>query len=89
MHKHASVLSYLCMARTTLVLDDKLLRQLKKKAAEEGRTFQAVTNELLRRALAEPEKKPYELKLQGWKAELQPGIDIADRNSLFDLFDSE
>ena len=77
------------MARTTLVLDDKLLRQIKKKAASEGRTFQAVTTELLRRALAQPQEKPYELKLEGWKAELQPGIDIADRNSLFDVFDRE
>jgi len=29
------------MARTTLVLDDNLFRQMKKKAASEGRTLQA------------------------------------------------
>ena len=77
------------MARTTLVLDDSLLRQIKKKAADEGRTFQAVANELLRRALTQPERKPYRLKLQGWKAELQPGIDISDRSTLFDILDRE
>lgn len=75
------------MARTTLVLDDHLLRQIKKKAAEEGRTFQAVANDLLRRALAQSGRQPYRLKLQGWKAELQPGVNIMDRDSLFDLMD--
>ena len=74
------------MARTTLVLDDDLFRQIKKKAAEEGRTLQAVANELLRRALAQPQKEPHRLKLQGWKAELQPGIDISGpEQSLRDL----
>lgn len=77
------------MARTTLVLDDSLLRQIKKRAADEGRTFQALANELLRRALAQPQAKPYRLKLRPWKAELQPGVDISDRNSLFDVFDQK
>ncbi len=36
------------MKRTTLTINDQLLRELKKKASEEGRTLQAVTNELLR-----------------------------------------
>jgi plasmid stability protein len=75
------------MARTTLVLDDNLLRQIKKKAAEEGRTFQAVANELLRRALAEGPRRPYRLNWQGWEAVEQPGVNILDRDSLFDLMD--
>jgi len=77
------------MARTTLVLDDHLLRQMKKKAADEGRSLQAVANELIRRGLATPPRQSYRLKLKGWKAELQPGIDILDRNSLFEAMDRE
>jgi plasmid stability protein len=77
------------MARTTLMIDDGLLRQIKRKAADEGRTFQAVTNELLRQALAKPAAKPYHLTWKGWKAELHPGVDISDRNSLFDFMDQE
>lgn len=77
------------MARNTLVLDDDLFREIKKKAAKEGRTLQAVANELLRRTLAQPQKEPYRLKLQGWKAELQPGVDISDRNNLFEIFDDK
>jgi len=77
------------MARTTLVLDDNLLRQMKKKAAEEGRSLQSVANEVIRRGLVARPSQSYRLKLQGWKAELQPGVDILDRNSLFEAMDRE
>jgi plasmid stability protein len=43
------------MARTTLTIDDQLLRELKRKAAEQGRTLQAVTNDLLRSSLRSAE----------------------------------
>jgi hypothetical protein len=75
------------MRRTTLTIDDQLLRELKKKASEEGRTLQAVTNDLLRRSLAHSSPKPYRLRLRGWKAEEQPGVDLLDRDTLFDLMD--
>jgi hypothetical protein len=75
------------MARTTLTIDDQLLRELKKKASEEGRTLQAVTNDLLRRSLAATPSKPYKFQLQGWKAVEQPGVDLLDRDTLFDLMD--
>jgi hypothetical protein len=76
------------MARTTLTIDDALLRSLKRKAAEEGRTLQDVANETLRRGLSK--KSPiagYRLKLRGWKAAELPGVDILDRDKLFDLMD--
>lgn len=73
--------------RTTLTLDDQLLRQLKKKSAEEGRTLQAVTNDLLRRALTPARAEPYQLRLQGWKAAELPGVNLLDRDALFDLMD--
>jgi hypothetical protein len=80
---------FLHMARTTLTIDDQLLRELKKKASEEGRTLQAVTNDLLRRSLiAGPSTStPYQFRLQGWKAIEQPGVDLLDRDTLFDLMD--
>lgn len=73
------------MARTTLVIDDNLFRAVKKKAAEEGRTFQEVANDLIRQALAMRKRSPFELKLTGWKANELPGVDILDRDKLFDL----
>ena len=75
------------MARTTLDIDDGLLRELKKKAASQGRTLQAVVNEHLKRAAAAPAGPPYRLQLKGWRAELRPGVDLFDRDSLFDLMD--
>jgi plasmid stability protein len=75
------------MARMTLRIDDGLLRQLKQIAAAEGRTLQAVANDLLRRALAKSQRERFTLKLQGWKATEQPGVDILNRDKLFDLMD--
>lgn len=73
------------MARTTLTIEDALLRELKKRAAAEGRSLQAVANDLLRRALATPRGGGYKLRLKGWEAREQPGVDILDRDKLFDL----
>ena len=74
------------MPRTTLSLDAAVLRALKKRAAEEGRTLQAVTNDLLNQALA-ASRRPgrFTLSLRGWEAAEQPGVDILDRDTLFDL----
>ena len=75
------------MARTTIDIDDALLRVLKKKAAAEGRTLQAVVNECLKRATAPPARDVYRLELAGWRAEQRPGVDLFDRDSLLDLID--
>lgn len=75
------------MKRTTLTIDDQIFRALKKKSAEEGRTLQAVTNDLLRRALASKSSGSYQLRLRGWKAVELPGVDLLDRDALFDLMD--
>lgn len=75
------------MARTTLDIEDRVLRDLKKKAAGEGRTLQAVVNEQLKRAAAAPAGPAYRLRLEGWRAQVQPGVDLMDRGALFDLMD--
>ncbi len=76
------------MARTTLALDDDLLKRIKEKAAREGRSLQDVANELLRQALVQqnPQKK-LKLTLHGWTAAERPGVDLLDRDKLFDLMD--
>jgi plasmid stability protein len=72
--------------RTTLTLDDDLLRQLKAKAAQQGTTLGTVVNDLLRHALAvQSQCRMYKLELEGWEAQPQPGVDILDRDKLFDL----
>jgi hypothetical protein len=72
--------------RTTLTIDDDLLRQLKEESARQRKTLGAVVTDLLRQALAVRSQKPaFRLELEGWSAELQPGVDILDRDKLFDL----
>jgi plasmid stability protein len=75
------------MKRTTLALDDDILAELKLRAAREGRRVQQVANDVLRHGLQARSGPPYRLKLRGWKAKQQPGVDILDRDKLFDLLD--
>lgn len=61
---------------------------MKEKSAREGRTLQDVANELLRQSLAEQTtRKRVKVRLRGWKAVQQPGVDLLDRDKLFDLMD--
>jgi plasmid stability protein len=69
------------------MIDDGLLREIKRKAAIEGRTLQDVANDLLRQALQGRSTRRFSLQLQGWEAKEQPGVDLLDRNKLFDLMD--
>ncbi len=73
------------MARTTINLDPQLLRQLRRRAAAEGRSLQAVVNDVLRQGLGTRREQPFTLTLKPWKTTVQPGVDLADRDSLFDL----
>ncbi len=70
-----------------IAIEDDVLKQLEEKAAKESRTAEEVANELLRQSLEAA--KPYKLELEGWKwkTELQPGIDLTDRDKLYDILD--
>jgi Arc/MetJ family transcription regulator len=71
--------------RTTVALDDDLLAALKRRAAEERTTLQDVVNDALRHAVAPKRAPSFTLRLRGWKAVEQPGVDIRDRDALLDL----
>jgi len=76
------------VARTTLAIDDDLLKQLKERAAREGRALQDVANDLLKQALVQQKpKRSVKLVLRGWKAKERAGVDLLDRDKLFDLMD--
>lgn len=74
--------------RTTIVIDDELFRELKKRAAEENRTLSEVTQEALRRGLLrrEPARRSRRVRLRSF-AMGRPAVDLADRNQLFDVLD--
>ncbi len=74
--------------RTTLVIDDELFRELKKRAAAENRTLSEVTQEVLRRGLVGRKAAPRSprVKLPSF-AMGKPRVDLADRNQLLDILD--
>jgi Arc/MetJ family transcription regulator len=74
--------------RTTIDLSDELLRLAKRRAVDEGTTLKAVFEDALRRYL-EPRRPRSGYRLS-WRVEsgrLQPGVDLDDRDALFDLMD--
>ncbi len=77
----------MCMPRTTLDIDATLLRELKGQAAREGRTLQSVVNERLRQRSLPARTPRFTLVLPVWKSEIRPGVDLTDRDALFDLMD--
>ena len=74
--------------RTTLVIDNALFRELKRRAAEQNRTLSDVTQDALRRGLAVPtpprRRKPGRLPTFAMG---RPRVDLADRNQLYDILD--
>jgi plasmid stability protein len=75
------------MPRTTLLIDEGVLKALKKRAADEGRTLQDLANEMLKRGLAPTAGPRFRLRWRGCDAALQPGVDLENRDALFDLMD--
>ena len=81
----------LCM-RTTIRLDDRLLRELKKHAAARGHTLTAVIDEAVRQFLARtaagggrPKAPPF--RVITFKSALRPGVDLDDSAALLDLME--
>lgn len=80
-----------CM-RTTVRLDDELLDEVRRHAAEKGMTLTAVLDQALRemlvrkKELVDRERVP--LPLFGGKG-LQPGVDLDDSAALLELMSQE
>ena len=78
-----------CM-RTTLNLDDGLMTAVKKAAADSGKTItevveEALTDALLRRPVEDAQS--FELALPTVKGRSKPGVDLTDRESLFEIME--
>lgn len=76
--------------RTTVRLDEHLLAEAKKRAAESGTTLTAVLEQALRESLARrsavPKSRPVRLKTFKGTG-LRPGVDLDDSAALLDLMD--
>lgn len=77
--------THLCM-RTTLDLDDHLLDAARRRAAENGTTLTAFVEHALAASLAgrPTASKPYRLAWKTHRGRTLPGVDVADRDRLFE-----
>ena len=76
--------------RTTVRLDDDLLREAKRHAAEKGMTLTALLDQALREILSREDRTPAadRSKLPTFRGRgLQPGVNLDDAVSLYDIMD--
>lgn len=76
------------MKRTTLVLDERQFGELKKLAAEEGRTLSSVTEEVLRTGLSArcPRRNRKLSRLPAWNMG-RAKVDVANRRALYEVME--
>jgi len=76
--------------RTTIRIDDHLLAEAKKRAADRGTTLAALIEDSLRESFARGKsgrpRKPFRIKTFGHGG-LQPGVDLDDSAALLDRMD--
>jgi hypothetical protein len=71
--------------RTTLDLDDRVLKRAKRQALERGETLTRFIEEAIRHHLEEPAQlPPFRLNLLIKKGETRPGVDWDDRDSIYE-----
>lgn len=77
--------------RTTIRLDERLLREAKLRAARQGITLTALIEDALRESLARQQnvgqREPVHLVTFGGMG-LHPGVDLDDTAALFDLMEA-
>lgn len=75
------------MRRTTIAIEDDLFRSLKQQAAKDGVTLGSLVNRLLRGGLRGTTRGAFKFHLTTVKGRLRPGVDLEDKDALFDLMD--
>lgn len=76
--------------RTTIRLDDDLLREAKQYAAESGRTFTCLVEDALREALRRRQRSSAKKRIRlksGGQGGVQAGVDLDDSSALLDLME--
>lgn len=74
--------------RTTIELNDELLRGVRHRAADEGTTLRAVVERALRSYLGGSIRDSgYRLRWRPERGRLRPGVRLDDREALFDLME--
>ena len=84
-------LPYICVfdmlrhMRTTLNIDSEIMMLVKKRAAESGRTITEIVEQALRKEMSgqPPRTNRFIFRWSPIAGKAQPGIDLADRDSLY------
>ena len=76
--------------RTTLDVNDALLRDAKRLAAERAETLTSIVEDALRQYLAPPPERAgkFRLRLLTKRGRTLPGVDLADRDALYERMES-
>lgn len=77
--------------KTTIELDDALLAEVRRRAAEEHKTMKAFLEEaILARLRPQPRSRSrYRAELPVVDGDRPPAVDVADRRALYDLMDDD
>ena len=72
--------------RTTLNFDDRLIRAAKSRAAQDGEPLTRLIERALRNYLEPPARReePFRLELLTKPGRLLPGVDLDDRDALYE-----
>ena len=74
--------------KTTVNLDDQLLRLARKVAVDRGITFREVLEEALRASVMDhPQQAPFSFRWTPVTGTGPPSVDVDDRDALYDLLE--
>jgi hypothetical protein len=74
--------------RTTLDIDDPVLRELKRRQQAEGKSLGKLASELLARALAEPRPETAGARFAWISRDMGARVDLADKEALYAAMDA-
>lgn len=75
--------------KTTLNLDDQVLKNAKQQAARDGITLTAFVEQALKaRLLQKPDKVAYRFRPKVVKGSRPPNVDISERDALYEVIDN-
>lgn len=78
--------------RTTINVDEHLMREAKRRAAASGRTLASIVEDALRQAfsgaVATQEREPFRLVTFGGE-QMRPGVDLDDSAGLLELLEED
>lgn len=78
------------LMKTTLNLDERLMRDAKRIAAERGVTLTSLVEEALRRAIETPKARPRSsLSIPTITGNKLPKVDVADRVELYEWMEKD